>query len=325
MTHFQPTKLLFLLTVLTGILLQGCKTATYSHVDQVIAPKYSIPAGMNSVNLIDRSVDRLTASKSTAASPTDNARNSMINSVKNGLPVSAKRVLQSLKDGRENGPAAEIMKSRIKEIASGADGLFSLEQYEFTETRTYKDISKETKDLSGKKVIVPAVLGSRKVYLRTYWRLYDARSGSVVYKIPQYTENIYEVEGLSRAAVNAQMDTTNIVNVSTLSQKLSSELIKDINPEHIKSYWTYYVKGHDVISRSGRMIELEDFSGAVNYLNQNIRSIQSEKMQSRANYNLILAYYFNSQRDKALQLTGLEYNKTGRSEFKSLYDKIYSR
>ncbi|KXK19142.1 MAG: hypothetical protein IT216_04195 [Saprospiraceae bacterium] len=325
MQFFPVKRMLIAVAVLSTVIMSGCKIATYTHVDQVIAPRFSIPADMRSVNLLDRSVSPYTASKTTLPTPTDKARTTMLNSVLSGLPVSSKRILQPLKEGRENGPATEIKKTGIREVASGAGGLLSLEQYEFSETRTYKDITKETRDPSGRKVTIPAVQGTRQVYLRTYWRLYDVRSGSVIYKIPQFSENIYETEGLTRAAVNAQMDTTNIVTVATLSQKLSSELIRDINPEHIKSYWTYYIKGHDIISRSGRMIEMEDFAGAVSFLSQNIRVIESEKLRLRASYNLIVAYYFNGQKDKALQLAGHEYNKTGKYEFKSLYDKIYSR
>jgi hypothetical protein len=75
---------------------------------------------------------------------------------------------------------------------------------------------------------------------------------------PQYTENSYETEGLTRQSVNLQMDTTQVVTASTLAKKLSAALIKDINPMELTSQWQYYTKGNDIIKKSAKMIKLSD-------------------------------------------------------------------
>lgn len=306
----------------------SCKMATYTHVDAVIPPKYKLPAHIATVNVIDRSVEKtgFSSSKTDAViTATDEARNAMLSDIRSGLPVTGARILKVQKDGKVEGPATEIPGAKMSEYASGADGLLALEEFDFTETRTYKDIKKDQLDASGKKYTIEAVAGKRLIYLRTYWRLYDVKMGSVVLKVPQYTENSFETEGLTRQGINAQMDTADIVTASTLARKLSRDLIRDINPQQVKSRWNYYTKGHDVIRHSAKLIGAGDFRNAVTYLAQNIKTISEEKARSRASYNLVLSYYFNKQREQALQLAAYEYNRNGRSEFKELYDKIYVR
>ena len=283
---------------------------------------------MMTVKVMDRSIVKTnnSPSRSTAiVTASDEAKNNMVNEVKNGIPVASVKLEKSLRDGKEDGPADPIRPGIIAEYSANSDGLFCLEEFDFTEQRTYKDIKKEQLDPAGKKYIIEAVAGTRLIYLRTYWRLYDGKTGRIVMTVPQYTENTFETEGLSRQGVNVQMDTTNIVTASTLSRQLSRSLIKDINPEPVRSTWDYYIKGNDHIVRSANMIAKGDFRSSVNYLTQNVKSIKEDKYRIRANYNLVISYYFNKQKDQALQLAAHEYNRTGKGEFKNLYDKIYAR
>lgn len=325
---FDLTFLRFSSTLVFFILITGCKTATYSHVDAVLDPKYKIPQHISTIGVMDRSVMKTgnTPGKSTGiVTTTDEAKNVLLNDIKNGIPVKGAKLERPRRDGKENGPADQIKSTQIKEYANTLDGLFCLEEFDFTEQRTYKDIKKEQLDPSGKKYVIAAVAGTRIIYLRTYWRLYDGKSGQVLMTIPQYTENSFETEGLNRQGVNAQMDTTNIVTVSTLSRQLSRNLIRDINPEPIRSHWMYYRKGNETIQRSSKLIESGDFRSAVEFLSQKSKALKEDKMKSRINYNLALSYYFNKQKDLALQLAAHEYNRTGKREFKELYDKIYMR
>lgn len=317
----------FLLIVISFFGLIGCKTSTLTQVDKVIAPRYQLPSHLNSIALIDRSVEKTGFSNSMkdVITPADQARIDYINAIKSGLPVSSKKVLSPLNEGRKDGVAEKMDQKRLQEIAGNMVGVLSLEQFEFSETRTYKDIKKSQLDPYGKKYTIIAVSGKREISLKTYWRLYEVKSGTVLLTFPQYTENTYETEGLDRQSVNLQMDTTEVVTASTLGRKLSAVFIRDINPEEIKSYWDFYVKGDEIVKNSGKLIKKSDFRNAVEYLTSNIGSIEKQKNISRANHNLIIAYYFNDQRDKALRLAAYQYNLTGRYEFKELYDKMYTR
>jgi len=306
--------------------LTSCKTAYFTHVDEVVPPKKPIPAHILSIHVIDRSIEKSGYStKSDLLTETDKTRNSYINSILYGLPVSTKKSLPPRHEGVADGIAPIINSIDLSKIASGADGLLSLDQFELTETRTYKDIKKNQLDPSGNKYTIEAVSGKRLISLRTYWRLYDVKTNQVIMNFPQYTENSYETEGLTRQSVNLQMDTTQVVTASTLAKKLSTALIKDINPMELTSHWQYYTKGNDIIKKSAKMIKLSDFRNVVDYLSVQVKNIAEPKYLARANYNLAVAYYFNGQRDKALQLAGYEYNRTGKREFKELYDKIYAR
>ena len=283
---------------------------------------------MMTVKLMDRSIVKTgntPIGQTAIITITDEAKNKMLNDVKNGIPVSNVKLEKARREGKEEGPADVIRPDLISEYAGNADGIFSLEEFDFTEQRTYKDIKKEQLDPSGKKYVIAAVAGTRLIYLRTYWRLYDGKTGKVLMTLPQYTENTFETEGLSRQGVNATMDTTNLVTVSTLTRQLSGNLIKDINPEPIKSHWVYYKKGHESIVHSANLIEKGDFRTAVQYLTVQVKSIEVDKFRIRANYNLVVSLYFNKQKDAALQLAAYEYNRTGKQEFKELYDKIYMR
>lgn len=306
--------------------LTSCKTAYFTHVDEVVPPKKPIPAHILSIHVIDRSIEKSGYStKSDLLTETDKTRNSYINSILYGLPVSTKKSLPPRHDGVVDGIAPMIHSIEVPKIAAGADALLSLDQFELTETRTYKDIKKNQLDPSGNKYTIEAVSGKRLISLRTNWRLYDVKTNQMIMNFPQYTENSYETEGLTRQSVNLQMDTTQVVTASTLAKKLSAALIKDINPMELTSQWQYYTKGNDIIKKSAKMIKLSDFRNAAEYLSVQVKNIGEPKYLARAYYNLVVAYYFNNQRDKALQMAAYQYNQTNRFEFKELYDKIYAR
>ncbi len=309
-------------------LLNSCKTATYTNVDKVLPPVYTLPTQIMTLNLMDRSMvgNGITPPKyGSSLSVIDNARNRMITEIKNGMPVSNAKILAARADGHPTRTADMIKPKNITAYSNNSDGLFCLEQFDFQEQRNYKDIRKNQLDKDGKSYTIDAVSATRLIYLRTFWRLYDGKTGQILMEIPQYTEDKFETEGLSRQGVNAYLDTTETVTVSTLSKQLSRSLIQDINPKQVTSSWTYYKKGNAIIESSAALIKNGDFRNATTYLANNVKSISAEKLKLRANINLITSYYFNKQKDEALQLAAFEYNRTNKREFRELYDKIYIR
>jgi hypothetical protein len=316
------------LPLLFIISLISCKTATYTNVDKVLPPKYTLPTNMLTLRIVDRSASNKGNSSQkygSTISMIDAARNTMISEIKNGMPLSNVKVDAPRMDGHPERSAELIKPRNIASYSNGSDGLLCLEQYDFQEQRNYKDIRKNQLDKDGRTYTIDAVAATRLIYLRTLWRMYDGKTGQVIIEIPQYSEDKYETEGLTRQGVNAHLDTTETVTVSTLSRQLSRSIINDINPKEITSSWTYYKKGNSVIESSASMIRKGDFRNAVDYLKGNIKSITSEKLKFRANYNLITSYYFNRQKEEALRLAAFEYNRTNEEEFKELYDRIYVR
>lgn len=297
-------------------------------MDAVLPPKIKLPEQMKVIGVMDRSQVKLSDKRSGSGSEVsaiDAARNTMINDIKNGLPLAEVRLEKPRPDGHTRRSAEPIRPENIRSYANNADGLFCLDEYDFQEQRNYKDIRKNQLDKDGKTYTIDAVAATRLIYLRTLWRLYDGRTGQVMLEIPQYSEDKYETEGLTRQGVNAHLDTTETVTPSTLSRQLSRSIIQDINPKEITSSWKYYRKGHDVIENSASYIKRGEFRNAVEYLSKNVKTISSEKLKLRASYNLIVAYYFNRQREEALRLATYEYNRTNKKEFRELYDKIYIR
>ena len=51
-----------------------------------------------------------------------------------------------------------------------------------------------------------------------------------------------------------------------------------------------------------------------------LKTLVNLSILARAYYNLVVAYYFNNQRDKALQMAAYQYTRTNGFEFKKLYD-----
>lgn len=297
-------------------------------MDAVLPPKIMMPEYIKVLGVMDRSQTKINVKGSGSGSEVsaiDAARNAMVNDIKNGLPVAEVRLEKPRPDGHPKRSAEPIRPGNIRSYANNAEGLFCLDEYDFQEQRNYKDIRKNQLDKDGKTYTIDAVEATRLIYLRTLWRLYDGRTGQIVLEIPQYSEDKYETEGLTRQGVNAHLDTTETVTPSTLSRQLSRSIIQDINPKEITSSWKYYRKGNEVIEVSASYIKRGEFRPVVEYLNKNINTISSEKLRLRSSYNLIVAYYFNRQKDEALKLASYEFNRTNKKEFRELYDKIYIR
>ena len=103
---------------------------------------------MMTLNLMDRSIigNGITPPKyGSSLSVIDNARNTMISDIKNGMPVSNAKILAARLDGHPTRTADMIKPKNITAYSNNSDGLFCLEQFDFQEQRNYKDIRKNKK------------------------------------------------------------------------------------------------------------------------------------------------------------------------------------
>ncbi len=321
----------FLYWLFIPLLFQSCASVSYySRQDAVMPAKIPIPSHIQSIKIVNRSVNKSILNRAVNTLKTGNivgdqytaGRNVLMSGVESGLlHVSSVSRKMDRADHTET-PADPMALARIKEYAGQADALLGLEQFTYGEQREYKRYQKHQLDENGADQYINVVRGTRTTTLITYWRLYDTHTGKILQTIPQKTVDFLDVEGLDERSANVKMDTTRIMRPDILASVLAQELVDDLKPHYNHSNWMYYKKGNDAIKRSANFIKKGRFRESISLLEKSIPNIEKRDSKEKAIYNLAVSCFLSGDKKQAILWAKEEMEVSNKKEFVRMLNQI---
>lgn len=316
MIHWKMIALL-----LTILLATSCSVSYLSVTDEVLPPKIVFPGGVQSVVLLNRSLESDLGQRLSSGVIHDASHKEIIRYVVNKMPIQAQGHNKTARDSRRGERADPLAVAEVQEYGAGYDGLFCLEQLHHIEKRAYFPYQKHQLDEQGKDYYVDAVRGTRTATFMAFWRLYDVKSGKVLLELPYQIIDNTEAEALSQQGLDAKLDTTNVLNPDKMKYQLADMLIQDLSPSSIQSNWMYYKKGHDDIKGTAEYFKKKQYSLIIRTYERNLQTY-SGKEKERVMYNLATAYYLHGNRGEALKTATEGYRLFGSPYFKNLLQKM---
>lgn len=311
----------FIALLLTVLMTTSCSVSYLRVTDEVIPPKIEFSDNIQSVILLNRSLERDLKLRLASGVIHDPSHKEVIRYVTGKMPVRAQAHNKTVRDSRSGKRANPFVVADVREYGEGYDGLFCLEQLNHTEQRNYKTYQKHQLDEQGKDYYIDAVRGTRTNTFNSYWRLYEVKSGKILLDLPYEIVDVFEAEALSRQGLNTKLDTSNVLDLNTMKYKLADMLINDLSPTIYQSNWMYYKKGNDDIKRTAKYFKNKQYSLIIQTYEHSMQNY-TNKDKERVLFNLATAHFLNGDHEKALLIARegeREYNST---YFRNLVQKI---
>lgn len=299
----------------------SCSVAYIRVTDEVIPPKIEIPSNIQSVMLLNRSLEGDLGQRLSSGVIFNAGHKEFIRYVVNKMPIRAQAHNKTVRDSRSGELADPFPVAEVREYGVGYDGLFCLEQLNLVEKRTYTPYEKHQLDEQGRDYYVDAVRGSRTIICESYWRLYEVKTGKILLELPYQQIDYLEAEALSKEGLNAKFDTTNVPNPETMKYETADALIRDLLPTRLESNWMYYKKGHDDINRTEKYFKKGQYSLIVQTYEKNMNTY-SHKEKEKVMHNLATAHFLMGDLEKAMRVAREGALQYGSSEFRILIQKM---
>lgn len=316
MRHLKGISILITLMMATS-----CSVSYLTVTDKVIPPKIAFPDNIQSVVLLNRSLERDLGQRLSSGVIHDARHKGIIRYVVNKMPIRAQGHNKTARDSRKGERADPFTADDVREYGAEYDGLFCLEQLNHTEKRTHTAYEKHQLDENGNDYYVNATRGSRTNTFTSFWRLYEVKTGKVLLELPYQIVDVVEAEALSYQGLNAKLDTINVLNPDQMKYELADMLIQDLTPTIMESSWMYYKKGHDDIKKTAKYFKNKQYSLIAQTYEHSMQSY-TNKDKERILFNLATAHFLNGDREEAMRTATEGQRLYGSAYFRNLIQKM---